>query len=130
MTAVRPEEIAEIGRQLALRRVQLQDEIRAKLAEARSEQVGADETSSVDVGDRAFLDLASELDVATAERDVRELRDVEAAQERIAAGTFGTCSDCGVDIALARLRASPTAKRCNACQTASEQRQRNPLHKS
>jgi DnaK suppressor protein len=128
--AVHRDQVAEIGKQLAHRRVQLRAEIRTKLAEARSEQVDADETSSTDGGDRTFLDLASELDVAAAERDVRELREVEAAQERIASGAFGTCSDCGVAIAVARLRAYPTAKRCTPCETASEQRQRNPLQKS
>jgi RNA polymerase-binding protein DksA len=130
MTAFSSDEITDFSRQLAERRAELLAEIRAKLAEARSEQVDADVTSSVDVGDRAFLDLASELDIAAAERDIRELREVEAAQERIASGTFGTCADCGIAIAAARLRAAPTAKRCSACQTASEQRQRNPLHRA
>lgn len=129
MTAFPPDNLGQFSEQLAQRRLQLLAEISAKLAQARGERIGADDASSIDGGDRAFLDLASELDLAIVERDVHELRDVEAAQERIAASTFGTCTDCGEVIAMARLHAFPSAKRCSPCQTACEARQRNPLHK-
>jgi RNA polymerase-binding protein DksA len=130
MSAFPAEDLEKLNEDLARRRLQLLVGIRTKLAEARGERVGADETSSIDVGDRAFLDLASEMDLAIADRDIQQLRDVEAAQQRIAARTFGICTDCGEPIAMARLRAFPTAQRCSACQTAEEARQRNPLHKT
>ena len=57
---------------------------------------------------------------AEQERDIEELREIETANERIAAGTYGECMDCGVDIPVDRLRAQPTAKRCIACQEAFE----------
>ena len=79
-----------------------------------------DRRSPVDGGDRAFLELASELDLAMAERDVRELRELDAAWERLENGRFGTCVDCGNPIAMARLQANPAAARCNPCQTQME----------
>jgi RNA polymerase-binding transcription factor DksA len=53
-------------------------------------------------------------------RDVAELRQVEAALHRIAAGRYGECVDCGVPISLARLFVQPAAQRCAACQNAIE----------
>ncbi len=83
-------------------------------------------------------DMASEHDVrsfenraqAISERDdefamnehaTAELGDIDAALERIQAGTYALCTDCGVGIPFARLNAYPTAKRCIICQTRKEQ---------
>jgi phage/conjugal plasmid C-4 type zinc finger TraR family protein len=44
------------------------------------------------------------------------MRDITAAQARIAAGRYGLCVDCGTPIPLARLEALPVAGRCVACQ--------------
>jgi len=40
------------------------------------------------------------------------LREVEAALERVRAGTYGTCEVCHQPIAAARLEARPTARTC------------------
>lgn len=53
-------------------------------------------------------------------RDQQELRDVRAALQRVADGSYGECVDCGKDIALARLQVFPSAKRCIQCQTQHE----------
>jgi RNA polymerase-binding transcription factor DksA len=60
--------------------------------------------------------------VASAERDARELRDIEAALERMRDGTYGSCADCGVTLAWARLDAKPEAPRCITCEEAHERR--------
>ena len=56
------------------------------------------------------------------EHETAALGDIEAALERIQAGTYGQCTDCGVTIPAARLNAYPTAKRCVDCQTLKEKR--------
>jgi DnaK suppressor protein len=56
------------------------------------------------------------------EHETAALGDIEAALERIQAGTYGQCTDCGVTIPAARLHAYPTAKRCIDCQSLKEQR--------
>jgi RNA polymerase-binding transcription factor DksA len=43
------------------------------------------------------------------------LAEVEAALERVAAGTYGTCERCGGRIGEGRLEARPTARTCIAC---------------
>jgi len=59
---------------------------------------------------------------AEVERDLAELREIALARERIAAGTYGQCLDCGEAIDPRRLKAQPTAIRCIACQGRAEQR--------
>ncbi len=49
-----------------------------------------------------------------------ELRDLEAAQDRLAAGAYGRCEACGNPIDEDRLRAVPAALRCTAHQAAAE----------
>jgi DnaK suppressor protein len=50
----------------------------------------------------------------------RELRAIDAALERIEAGTYGECARCGNEIAEARLRALPYAALCIDCAKAEE----------
>ncbi|MGH6610927.1 MAG: TraR/DksA family transcriptional regulator, partial [Burkholderiaceae bacterium] len=54
------------------------------------------------------------------DRDVAELRDVDAALGRLDEGTYGLCIRCGREIGMARLKANPSAARCIECQTAYE----------
>lgn len=44
-----------------------------------------------------------------------ELRDLDAASERLADGTYGTCLRCGDPIAAGRLEALPAATTCIRC---------------
>lgn len=43
------------------------------------------------------------------------LADIDAALERLDAGTYGVCEKCGNEIGQARLEARPTATACIAC---------------
>ena len=45
----------------------------------------------------------------------RRLAEVDAALERLSAGTYGRCDRCGQPIPDARLEARPTARTCVAC---------------
>jgi len=54
--------------------------------------------------------------VAARLRDARaHLTEVDAAAERLAAGTYGTCERCGGPVGDARLAARPAARTCMAC---------------
>lgn len=83
-------------------------------ASARDNAVGPDDVH--DTKDAAMQQ--SELGVmgAQRQRDEAELLLVNAALQRLDAGDFGDCSDCGEPIALARLWAQPAAQRCAECQ--------------
>ena len=62
-----------------------------------------------------------ELEFAIGEREIGELAMIDAALARIEAGTYGECTDCGIDIPAPRLQASPEAPRCIHCQEKAEQ---------
>jgi RNA polymerase-binding protein DksA len=84
-----------------------------ELATLEAHQAGA---PIEDAGTDGVTGVLSRLDGAG-----RHLLDeIDAAQARLAAGTFGACEACGEPIPLARLRALPTARRCVACERAAE----------
>lgn len=56
-------------------------------------------------------------DLALRDRATQQLALVDAALERLEAGTFGTCLRCGQPIAVGRLEALPWAAHCIACQS-------------
>jgi DnaK suppressor protein len=60
--------------------------------------------------------FAQQRDLALRDRTDQHLALVEAALERIEAGTFGRCVRCGETIAPERLDALPWAPRCIDCQ--------------
>lgn len=62
--------------------------------------------------DEALTEIAQRADYVIVRQDVQDVRDIEAARSRLAAGTYGACIDCGRDIHHERLLAYPTAKRC------------------
>lgn len=89
---------------------------------------GADWGSERDVSDQKDEAARSEaLDVEGAQQtiELEELREVDAALERMALGTFGTCVSCGGPIPAQRLLANPSALRCAACQSAEEEDRRH-----
>ncbi|MDQ0607413.1 DnaK suppressor protein [Variovorax sp. W1I1] len=94
----------------------------AELPDARN----ADDTERARAPARDPIDIADErlqngLRYAEAERDMAELRDIDAARARLESGEFGFCIDCGTEIPRARLEAMPAAARCIACQERHEE---------
>lgn len=83
-------------------------------AEASAEHFGRPEDSTAQVSS------ARDLEFALDERETAELREIDAALNRIETGTYGRCTDCGVEIPAARLHAAPEAPRCITCQEKAE----------
>lgn len=73
-----------------------------------------------DTDDEGSAELATTLDIAHVSRNAATLAALDAALERVAAGEYGACIDCGEDIAQQRLAANPAADRCTECQERSE----------
>lgn len=69
-----------------------------------------------DTGDEAAADTIVDIDNAVIGLHLQNARDLNAALDRIQAGTYGVCIDCSDDIGFERLVAFPTAKRCIRCQ--------------
>jgi DnaK suppressor protein len=85
---------------------------------SRADMAAEHDVRSLDDQAQAISERNDEF--AMNEHETAELGDIDAALERIQAGTYGSCTDCGVSIPPARLHAYPTAKRCIGCQRLSE----------
>ena len=97
---------------LTQERTRLRTEIRDELMESDQESY-ADLAGQVhDAGDESVADLLADANVTTISRLIMELREVEAALDRMNEGSYGLCQDCGEEIPLARLEVYPTARRC------------------
>lgn len=93
----------------------------AQLASLRGGQVGRAQASAEHFGgqqedSRAQVSTARDLEFALDARESAELDAIDAALKRIENGSYGVCTDCGVDIPAARLHAAPETARCIACQ--------------
>lgn len=69
-----------------------------------------------DSGDEAVADTLVDTDNAMIGMHLQEVNDINAALDRIDAGVYGVCINCGSDVGYERLTAYPTAKRCIRCQ--------------
>ena len=114
--ALMPEQAATLKAALRHRLDSLLAEIRQDLSTSDDDRAALLADRVRDVGDESLADLIVDLDLADTDRDLDELRDVDAALTRMNLGTYGTCLQCGTPIPLERLAAYPTAKRCQPCQ--------------
>jgi len=104
---------------------QMRAELLAQLRAQRGGKVGRAESAAEArenaSDDWAQADAERDLAFALEERESGELIAIDEALKRIADGSYGLCTDCGAQIATARLHATPTAMRCVGCQEKTEQ---------
>lgn len=113
MAALTQEQIRHLTGLMDARLAREMDEIRTVSQRARDER---DKGVPADLVDAALTDTTLAADDAIVSQDAADVRDIHAARERISAGVYGICTDCGEVIAYERLLAYPTAKRCIHCQ--------------
>jgi len=120
MAPLADEQLSNIKKRLADQHEKLRAEIREELIRSDEEHY-IDLAGNVhDAGEESVADMLADLNIAMIDRQVREIRQIEAAQVRIATGNYGVCADCGDDIDIARLQNTPYAERCTNCQSAHE----------
>jgi RNA polymerase-binding protein DksA len=77
------------------------------------EEIGA--TSDNHLAETATATLGREIDYTLGDNAQQVLSEIDAALQRIEAGTYGTCTSCGGEIRRERLEASPWASLCIDC---------------
>jgi RNA polymerase-binding transcription factor len=110
--------LATLRQLLDYRLHDLETEVRAQEAARRQPQ----DRGVMDRKEEAEQQHALEVGDAEESRDVDELQQVKRALQRLDAGTYGDCTDCGEPIPLQRLLVQPAAQRCAACQAVAEHR--------
>lgn len=93
--------------------------LRARRAELVAEIAGIedalDDEPPKDWEDRASERQGDEVLEAMGAHDSAELRQIDAALARVAAGEYGFCVKCGAEIGVARLEALPATPFCVTC---------------
>jgi RNA polymerase-binding transcription factor DksA len=116
MDKLTKDQTQELARRMRSRKETLSEEVRRGLARSGNEAYAAEIGEAGDEGDASVAELLRSVNEAEVRRDILELRDIVAAEGRLATGRYGTCVDCGAAIGHPRLSAYPTAKRCLRCQ--------------
>lgn len=81
-----------------------------------------DQDFSVDhMADYGSDNFEQEFTLSLIENGEEEMREIDAALERIGDGTFGTCMSCGRKISKARLKAIAFARLCIECKKKEEE---------
>jgi len=114
-------------------KTQLKEQFCDVREEIRQELLRSDDQHFIDIAgqvhdleDESVADLLVDLNLAMIDMHVEEIRDIDASLMSIAHGSYGVCTDCGIDIAVERLRATLTAKRCTPCQLTYERTHAGP----
>lgn len=75
-----------------------------------------------DADDAVAHGAEREIDLALTDHERQELAEIGAALQRLDAGEYGQCLDCGAEIGFDRLCALPQAQRCVPCESVREAR--------
>lgn len=110
---------------LARYRTQLRTQL-AALTQHGAETVHdlGDSEELPDPNDRATRESVVGSELRMRDRDRKLISKIQAALERIEAGTFGQCTSCGEPIAAARLQARPVTELCIDCKREAERLER------
>jgi len=81
-------------------------------------------TVFADPNDRATQESDMGLELRNRDRERKLIKKINEMIEKIEAGEYGYCENCGVEIGLSRLEARPTATLCIDCKTLDEIRER------
>ena len=119
-TRLDQQQMEELRRNMDARSRQLREEIRQTLLKSDSEQYQQIADAVHDLEDDSFADLMVDVNLAEIDRDLDELRAIDAARMHMSDGTYGICEHCGLKIEFERLRATPFATRCFDCQSVHE----------
>jgi DnaK suppressor protein len=106
---------------LELQMREQRDRLRALLDHTRDDD--APVALDLPIGRVSRIDAIQQQKMAAATRQsyARQLRELEAALDRLDRGAYGECADCAEPIAYKRLRARPEARLCLECQEDREQ---------
>ncbi|HTS24974.1 MAG TPA: TraR/DksA family transcriptional regulator [Bryobacteraceae bacterium] len=96
----------------------------AEVARAMGRREGLTIERTADALDEVRFAADRELTGRALERDSTLLRNLRAALDRLAEGTYGTCLQCDEEISQKRLQAMPWATFCIACQESADRNSR------
>ncbi len=122
MTHLAKHEIEQVRLKLRELRQALLDEVRKECNERENQHLASVMGNDPgDSGDVSLADALADLNIARMDRQVRELRGIEAKLVQLRQDDINECADCGGSIGFQRLLVNPAAMRCVSCQQKHEQ---------
>jgi DnaK suppressor protein len=109
------ERYEELRTLLEERRAELQNKLRSL-----RETLPADNDNVKDTEEQSVDDFVQEVDFALMQMKSQTLAKIDEAMRRLEQGRYGSCTECGTEIAAARLKAVPFAALCRSCQEVEE----------
>lgn len=107
------EKFADVRKQLLRMRADLLREVSEAYVTCR--EIGQDGVP--DIGDMSANAYSRDVLFNLGETQRRQILDIDAALERIAAGEYGVCQRCGETIAPRRMEVRPFSRFCIDCKT-------------
>ena len=114
-----PEQREQLERLLRTRIATLRQQLDAH-QEGRTRAEHARDVLLQDGDDAPQRDADREVEMALTDLDTAEIAALQQALQRMQAGAYGRCHECGGDIPHARLLLEPQALRCVTCEAARE----------
>jgi DnaK suppressor protein len=111
---------ADLKQMLSDRRRKIQTDVQSRIRGGRADRPN-EVRDDLEVSD---ADIQGDLDMALLQMSAETLLRVDEALVRLDAGEYGSCFECGGEIAERRLRALPFAVRCVACEERREKQGR------
>ena len=105
-----------LAEMLGARRDGLLGELRREFGSRLEEDALTSQDEKIEVGDRSVSVLSQDVELGRLELKRRELRRIDEALGRLAAGAYGICEGCEAEIDEERLRIIPLATRCVECE--------------
>ena len=128
MSALTPSQLDQLVAKLNADYHALRREVREELENSGNQhRIDLLNQEPGDSGDESLATALADFNLTLLDRHIDEMRDIEAALQRVKNGEYGVCVDCGDDVGFTRLMAYPTAKRCIVCQ---EQREKHYAQES
>lgn len=115
---------ADAQEQYRRRLVELQRELVSRVIDVENDLEKVDDADEVEIMDRVQADVVADSLEGLDDLERQQLEDVEGALDRIDAGSYGRCVDCGREIRRERLDAVPWTARCQEDQERLEREQR------
>ena len=101
---------------LAEHKRRLWAELREEIFAQAGENLATQYDIPQDPGEKGILDHLSDAGLAIADIRRQQLTQLEEAQSRVEAGTYGRCEGCGESIGIERLKLMPFTAYCVNCQ--------------
>jgi DnaK suppressor protein len=83
-----------------------------------------DAVNFADPNDRATQEEEFSLELRARDRELKFVKNIEEALQKLSEGEYGYCDACGIEIGIRRLEARPTANLCIDCKTLDEIREK------